>query len=518
MCIKNPLAGALQRQRTPVVIVAAVIAAGISLAAQQQQQDAWPRRQPMLDAGGHVRDEMFARVPLAAGDEKYADIDGFRMKDIVREVVAISLKTRDDRTRYWGRIAGTKGEAMAADWVEAGFKRAGLTTTRREFSLPPQWFPVDWTVSFESGGKARSFTSVLPASRSNPTPPEGLDLDVVWVGTGTAADFAGRDVRGKAVLIHSFPAPGSMGHSAQYEGAMSRAQEKGAAAIGVVYGISDNFAIWQALGGERSVTIPGFYMGWEDGKALREMLGQGQSVRLRMRLVTEERTGLKSQSVYGVLPGATDEEIIVMAHMDGYFEAALDNASGLSVMMSLVDHFSKIPQAQRRRTIRFIGQAGHHAGSLGSRYLHENRATELAKAVLSMNCEHVSVPDHKYWVVDGKPDLRVSNQVAPRRWWVYGSDKLLDASMKAFQTFNVGLVGDMDPRSSGEMGIMARDLPTIQVIRSPVTKHTDQDTPEWVPAVGLEQVARAYAKIIDEVNKLDRGDIVAPAGRATIPQ
>ena len=92
-----------------------------------------------------------------------------------------------------------------------------------------------------------------------------------------------------------------------------------------------------------------------------------------------------------------------------------------------------------------------------------------------MNCEHVSVPDHKYWLVDGKPDLRVSNLVAPRRWWVYGSDKLLDISMKAYQTFNVGLVGDMDPRSSGEMGIMARDLPTIQVIRSPVTKHTDQD-------------------------------------------
>jgi hypothetical protein len=95
---------------------------------------------------------------------------------------------------------------------------------------------------------------------------------------------------------------------------------------------------------------------------------------------------------------------------------------------------------------------------------------------------------------------------------------LLDLSMKAFKTFNVGLVGDMDPRSSGEMGILARDLPTIQVIRSPVTKHTDQDTPDWVPAVGLEQVARAYAKVIDEVNKLDRRDIVAPAARTTSQQ
>ena len=203
----------------------------------------------MLDAGGHVRDEMFARTPLAAGDEKYADIDGCRMKDLVREVVAISLKTKDDKTRYWGRIAGTSGEAMAADWVEAGFKKAGLTVTRRKFALPPQWFPLEWAVSFESGGKSMTFPSLLPASRSKPTPAAGVDLEVVWVGTGTAADFAGRDVKGKAVLIHSIPAPGSMGHSAAYEGAIERAQEKGAAAVGVVYGISDNFAVWQGLGG-----------------------------------------------------------------------------------------------------------------------------------------------------------------------------------------------------------------------------------------------------------------------------
>jgi len=54
------------------------------------------------------------------------------------------------------------------------------------------------------------------------------------------------------------------------------------------------------------------------------------------------------------------------------------------------------------------------------------------------------------------------------------------------------------------MGSVARDLPSIQIIRSPEIKHTDQDIPEWIPEAGLEAVARAYAKIIDEVNTLDR--------------
>jgi hypothetical protein len=68
----------------------------------------------------------------------------------------------------------------------------------------------------------------------------------------------------------------------------------------------------------------------------------------------------------------------------------------------------------------------------------------------------------------------------------------------------------MDPGASGEMGRMARDVPSMQVITSPEIKHTERDTPEWVPAVGLEQIARAYAKIIDGLNGLGRAQI-APA-------
>ncbi len=45
--------------------------------------------------------------------------------------------------------------------------------------------------------------------------------------------------------------------------------------------------------------------------------------------------------------------------------------------------------------------------------------------------------------------------------------------------------------------------PSVQLIRSPEHKHTDGDILELVPGVGVEAVARSYAKIIDEVNKLD---------------
>ena len=53
----------------------------------------------------------------------------------------------------------------------------------------------------------------------------------VWVGLGTEADFAGRDVKGKLVMIHSVPTPAVISHSSTWLGAADRAAKKGAAAI-----------------------------------------------------------------------------------------------------------------------------------------------------------------------------------------------------------------------------------------------------------------------------------------------
>ena len=76
----------------------------------------------------------------------------------------------------------------------------------------------------------------------------------------------------------------------------------------------------------------------------------------------------------------------------------------------------------------------------------------------------------------------------------------------------------MDTGASGEIGQVARDAPSMQVITSPEVKHTEEDTEEWVPAAGLEQVGRAYARIIDEINAVTRRDLVAGLRRPNRPR
>jgi hypothetical protein len=483
-----------------VLVVATAV-----LAAQQESPAPNPLGQPLVDAAGRVREEAMLRTPLLPEDRKYADLDGRRMKQFVMEVDAISRKDRDRGNAFWGRNVGTAGHVATQDWVEAYFRKHGLQNIHRmPFDLPPVWTPKSWDIAFTSGGQTFKLPSARPAARAASTPADGLDLEVVWVGGGSDADYIGRNVKGKAVLVHDIPLPGDIRHTISLEGSVGRAFDKGAAAVGIVFGISDNFAIWQPTGGR-----PGFNLGYEDGMKIRELIGKGQPVKVRLQLDAEMRQGLKTASVLGTLPGQSDEDVTIIAHMDGYFQAALDNASGLAVMMGLLEHFAKVPLAERRRSIRFIGSAGHHGGP-GARWLHDQRDTALAKTALAINLEHVAAVRTKYW----GPRLRMTTAVSPMRWWVNGSPRLLDITMAGFRRFNVGITADMDPGASGEAGSLARDVPMIQVITSPEIKHTEQDTPEWVPAAGLEQIARAYAKIIDEANKLDRRNLM-PRGAPT---
>lgn len=478
-------------------LAAAIVVLGAAGPARAQTPPN-PLGQPLLGADGDVREDAYIHIPLRPDDARYARIEGARLKAWLMEVDAISLADRDRGNVFWGRNVGTWGHEETQRWVEAYFRQYGLQNVyRQSFELPPQWMPSSFAITFASGDGDFTLESARPAEDMPSTPRGGLEYELVWVGQGSDADYLGRDVRGKAVLVQDIPLPGDIRHTVAIEGVVERAYARGAAAVGIVYGISDNFAIWQDTDGN-----PGFNLGYEDGMRLRDMLGRGERVTVRLELQAEEVEGLTAASVWGTLPGQTDEEILVIAHLDGFFQAASDNASGLAAMIGLLDYFASVPESERRRTIRFLGSVGHHGGP-GTTWLHDNRDTALANTVFAINLEHVAITRAKYW----GPRLRMMNAVSPMRWWVWASPAALEIVLDAFNRFNVGVTADMDPGASGEMGRMARDVPSMQVITSPEIKHTEQDTPEWVPAVGLEQITRAYAKIIEGLGRLGRGEI-----------
>ena len=61
----------------------------------------------------------------------------------------------------------------------------------------------------------------------------------------------------------------------------------------------------------------------------------------------------KTTIVIGKLPGMTDENAILLAHMDGFFDGAIDDGGGTAAMIGTADYFAKVPKEKRRRTTVF---------------------------------------------------------------------------------------------------------------------------------------------------------------------
>jgi hypothetical protein len=225
------------------------------------------------------------------------------------------------------------------------------------------------------------------------------------------------------------------------------------------------------------------------------------------------RAGLRSASVFGVLPGSTDENVAVMAHTDSFFEGAMDNASGIATNVALAEYFAGLPKSQRRRTMTFFTTSAHHSPSGpdgGTQWVKANMKDMLARTALLVNCEHTA--QVATFVIGGS--LIASNTVSARRWFVGGSDELKAIVARTFREYGIALYSRPEVRPGGELGPMSTEAPSFHIIDHTVY-HTDLDTLQAVPAYGLEQSARAFAKIIDQVNALPLGALRVniPGGR-----
>lgn len=448
--------------------------------------------------------------PLPAAAKAYASIDGRRMWQYVKQHAEIAERYRDNgHPQFWGIIAGTSGDAEESQWLLQQYQRIGLRDTRIQTValFHPQWAPQSWQVSVTSGGKTTVLESAQPAYAAVSTDGKALDVPVVYVGLGSEAEFAGRDVRGKAVLF----VKEQMSYSIGSADVLRRAQAGGAVAILATDFRGGNYNIQSY---RANSTVPTFNLGTRDALTIRDLVGKaagGDSPRVTIRLDASWAPDQKSFLVWGSLPGATDETIYVIAHRDGWFDASGDNASGVATLLGLAEYYAKVPQSQRRRTMIFIGTDGHHANNpsgYGREWLAANRETLFAKTALMINAEHPAQ------VLTHSGTGGWTEAAIPLEWYAGGASrpKLAAIATAAFREFGVPL-WDRPSASppGGDLGPFIGFVPGV-VIQSNdfIFMHTSGDSPDTIPWSGLEGAARAYARIIDEVNALPLSALQQP--------
>ena len=493
---------------------------------------------------------------LPPGFEAYKDIDGHRLHDYDEYLAGISRKFRDNgNPQFWGRIISSPAEHETADWIASKFKEFGLTDVHvQTVAIPvPQWAPKSWSVSLEAGGSSMKLTSAQPPYGTSSTHGKTLDLPIVYVGMGTEADYLGKDVKGKAVLFFRGDEVGTNAVSGLQYGAgdVRQAIERGAAVVLTSDTRGGNFHIQSYQSSNRDVPI--FQIGTEDGVAIRDAVAKGglqTPPHIKANIDATWESGRTEKITWGTLPGMTDENIYMTAHHDGWFDAANDNGTGVVTELGLAEHFAKIPKEQRKRNIVFMSEAGHHnyitmgdknqQGAFGTwwLYLDQERRNLFPKTALFINNEHTAVglshagttgrtdAIEPMWWYAGGPSRPNLTKIAQDAWHVFGVPLFVEPTCLAGKngavyTFKTSAT---DPKSEtsnyrcrgvsgelAELGEWWKIVPSIAVQGSNFDyMHTSEDTPSTIPWTGLQGAVQAYAKVIDEVNKLPITDLQRP--------
>jgi aminopeptidase YwaD len=184
--------------------------------------------------------------------------------------------------------------------------------------------------------------------------------DLVDVGDGTKeADYAGKNVKGKIVLVGAQPgavqdlAVGKFGAA----GIVSYAQNQKTA----WWGEDENLIRWGHLETFSPNKTFGFMVSLKTGRGLRERLARGETIRLHA-VVKAGQHASNYEVVTATIPGADaklkEEEIAFSCHLDHQRPGANDNASGCVTILEVARTLRKLigegMLARPARTIRFI--------------------------------------------------------------------------------------------------------------------------------------------------------------------
>ena len=429
---------------------------------------------------------------------EYESINPERMKSIVIDISNIALESKE-RKQYWGRLPGTPEDKKTMNYIENKLVGLGFSIEKKDVIIKKEWRPSEWSLGYEFNNNFYSITSAFPTGENINHLNSNLKSELVWVGLGSEADFLGKDVKGKAVVIYSFFVPGGRSHSASNRAklfyANERASAKGASLIINIMGVPGDgmFAggAFHRTDGKptSSYGAPIITISQDEGFLLRDrMLKEKIFVDFSLKINVIEN--LKTTYMIAKLDGMSDEEIFLGAHTDGYFMGAMDNASGIAVGIEMAEYYSKLKKSERPRSITFFLYPDHHHGEYSVREIEEYYDWDNVAVVLTL--EHPS-QSQLYWFNE---DIVVSNSIGSFRWNVTGSNNLEKIFKKRLKENGVSIYNNMTDKPK-----LTDKAPSFHIIDH-VIYHTTFDIPELVPAEGMKRSAKAFIGIIDDVNEM----------------
>lgn len=243
--------------------------------------------------------------------------------------------------------------------------------------------------------------------------------------------------------------------------------------------------------------LPGGWIRREDAEALKEVAKRGKRARIR---VTGERRPSLSHNVVAKIEGTSKENVVISCHHDSPFISPVEDASGVSVVLSLAEYFSK-KKAPPKRNLIFLFTSGHFHGSIGTRTFLKEHAKDIVKhTAYAISIEHVALEAkedrQRNLVPSGQPEIAglfvpFNRKIAEEIIQLANSEKLKRLILLPPE----GPLGDYPPTDGGDW--YQAGVPVFNYISNPGYLLTSQDDFKWVDWDRLPVVGKTFARLLE---------------------
>jgi hypothetical protein len=258
--------------------------------------------------------------------------------------------------------------------------------------------------------------------------------------------------------------------------------------------------------------LPAVWVGREHVASMRDLARAGQRVRL---LSLGENRVVDSHNVIGVVPGTgrdasgENESIIVTCHHDAPFASAVEDASGLVVLLALAKEFAAA-RWRLRRDLVFVASSGHFHGGIGNRVFVEKHATGLLRrTVAAFGVEHIAEEAE----ADGHGGYRLTGRPEVRALFFDGSSKFARLLEEEAARHNLDRMICADAYCFGPEPpcdsalFFTAGIPSACHISGPLYLFDPHDTVDKVRAADLVPVARFFADAIRRVDTMSASEL-----------
>ena len=427
------------------------------------------------------------------------------------------------------RRPGYDADLETESYLADRFRALGLEHVEKEPVPVNRWIPETTQFRLPADG-AEIPCAAVPYTAW--TAADGVTASAVYVGDGSPEDFEGADVAGKIVVVDARFADFSTGHLKANalslydpdqnvpDGVLHKAnwlitnfaayfQAAQRGAVGFVGLLADSpidgCSYYVPYDGNLK-DLPAIWVGREHGEAIRTAARSGAAARL---LSCGESCTIDSHNVLGRVPGRSDETILLTCHHDAPFASAVEDGSGLAVLLALAKTFGAAP-GRLERTLLFVASSGHFHGGIGNRvFVEKHREDLLPKTVAAFGMEHIANEaepnDDGGYRLTGLPEVRALFSV--KNPTLAG---LIEAGVQRHDLRRTLVVppylfGPEPPCDSAPY--FTAGIPSACLISGPLYLFDAFDTLDKVAADALVPVASLFVELIGAVDRVPSGDL-----------